>query len=163
MAGNGAGGQDRYERVVSKRLSGLGRRLRVEWLGWLSTQEMPAAFAASDIAILPSLVEATSLAGLEAMSSGCALIGTRVGGIPEMIESGRTGVLVEPANPDALLGAWADLLRDANKIRMFGAAATKIATERFSWAAVTSQTERVYEQALSDCGRNRVEPAHANS
>jgi len=55
-------------------------------------------YSAADISILPSLMEATSISGLEAMSSGLALVGTRVGGIPELIHDNQNGFLCNPAD-----------------------------------------------------------------
>jgi glycosyltransferase involved in cell wall biosynthesis len=84
--------------------------------GRVSNRQMPGVLHSADVAVLPSLAEATSVAGLEAMACGLPLIGTRVGGIPQIVEDSRTGLLVPPADPKALaevVCAWRAMQRRA--------------------------------------------------
>ena len=115
--------------------------------GRLPNTEMPAILAAADIAALPSLVEATSIFGLEAMACGCAIVGTRVGGIPEIVDEGRHGLLVPPEDPPALAEAILSLVRDAGKRRAMQSASRQRVLEHFTWARIAERTAEVYEKA----------------
>jgi glycosyltransferase involved in cell wall biosynthesis len=150
LAGNGAEADRAYESAVRSALAGCGRRVRIVWLGWVPSERMPSLFAASDVAILPSLVEATSLAGLEAMASGCALVGSRTGGIPEIVEDGRTGLLVSPGDPDALAAAWGRLLDDRAQRSALGVEGRRAVVAGFTWSAVARSTVEIYRHALAE-------------
>ena len=72
---------------------------RAIFLGNKSHDEIVDYYSAADFSILPSLMEATSISGLEAMAAGLPLVGTEVGGIPELIQNGENGFLCRPADP----------------------------------------------------------------
>ncbi|MGH8595711.1 MAG: glycosyltransferase family 4 protein, partial [Gammaproteobacteria bacterium] len=100
-----------------------GCRDRAIMAGAIANSLMPAVYGAADLCLLPSLMEATSIAGLEAMACGKALIGTRVGGIPALIEDGITGALVPPNDPFALAAAVNAMADDRERLRQMGSAA----------------------------------------
>lgn len=87
----------------------LGVIEQIRFLGPRPHAEMPAVFATADVAVIPSLMEATSIAALEAMSCGVPVVASAVGGLPEIIDGG-VGALFEPANPQALAAAVGSLL-----------------------------------------------------
>ena len=162
LAGDGEGSDAAYAQHVRTICGALDRLVDVRWLGWISTLEMPDALAAADIAVLPSLVEATSLAGLEAMASGCALLATRVGGIPELIDDQVSGRLVRPADDEDLAVAWATLIHDPTTRQRLAATARTKVERLFSWDRIAAHTEQVYQLALNrSLVRNRVETHHA--
>ncbi|RCV66162.1 Glycosyltransferase involved in cell wall bisynthesis [Methanophagales archaeon] len=121
---------------------------RVIFTGNVPNSEMPEYHAASDIVVLPSLKEATSIAGLEAMASGKPLVGTNVGGIPQIITNNITGVLVPPKNSEALARAIGSLLIDDEKRIEMGFNARKRAENEFSWADIAEKTMKIYETVL---------------
>jgi glycosyltransferase involved in cell wall biosynthesis len=87
----------------------------------------------ADLCVVPSVwQDAFPLAVLEAMARGRPIIATRVGGIPEMVEHNVTGLLVPPADEDALAKAMSDLLKDPAKAARFGEAARQRVAERFT-------------------------------
>lgn len=142
--------QDQYsdrENVlrIMKELA-LGDRLM--WVGTVPNEQMPSYFAASDIVVLPSLMEATSIAGLEAMASGIPLVATHVGGIPEIVQDGKTGVLVEPASAAALADAVLRLLENDSLRREMGQTARRTIESDFTWDAVAARTAAVYETCM---------------
>ena len=120
----------------------------VTMLGSQPNTEIPSILNAADIAVLPSLVEATSISGLEAMACALPLVGTRVGGIPEIIDHDRTGMLVEPANPSDLARTLVALCKDVNKRRKLGEAARRRVLDVFAWEKIASQTVAIYESVL---------------
>jgi len=88
----------------------LGVAERIRFLGSRANDEMPALLAEADVAVIPSLMEATSIAALEAMACGVPVAASAVGGLPEIID-GRVGALFPPADPAALAAAVVELLR----------------------------------------------------
>lgn len=114
--------------------------------GRVPNSEMPKYYAASDIVVLPSLREATSIAGLEAMATGKPLVGTNVGGIPQIIADGKTGILVPPRNPEELAYAIVALLNDDGKRAKMGLNARKRTEREFSWQIIARQTQNLYDE-----------------
>jgi starch synthase len=82
------------------------------------------------------------------MASGLPVVTTRVGGMPEVVEHGVTGLLVPPDEPDALAGAIMELLADPGRARQLGAAGRRRAEERFSWDGVTARLRGLYSGLL---------------
>jgi glycosyltransferase involved in cell wall biosynthesis len=120
----------------------------VYFTGNVSNSLMPKFLALSQIAALPSLMEATSISGLEAMASGLPLVGTTVGGIPEIIEDGVSGLLVEPRNPAQLAEAFLRLLEDPSLRARLGEAARARVLREFSWTQISLKTIDVYSAAI---------------
>ena len=102
----------------------------------------------ADIVTLPSLLEATSLSGLEAMSCGKPLVGSNVGGIPEIIDDGETGILVHKENPKDIAEAINKLLSDEKMAEDFGKQARRKAVEEFSWEVIARRTEEIYKKVI---------------
>src|SRR5690606_36803561 len=96
----------RLEQLVSE----LGVSGMVTFLGSRPNDEMPRLLAESDVAVLPSLMEATSVAALEAMSCGVPVAASRVGRLPEIVDE-SVGTLFEPADPASLASSLVALLR----------------------------------------------------
>jgi glycosyltransferase involved in cell wall biosynthesis len=122
------------------------RRLegRIQLLGQRS--DAFALMRCAAIYVQPSFEEALGLALQEAMFYGCACIGSRVGGIPELIDAGRTGLLFEPGNVAQLTHALEQLIQDANQRNHFGhAAAATIRKRGMTAAEMTERHLRLYE------------------
>lgn len=132
--------------LVQRILAADGVRDRVILAGGRPNTDMPAFYAAADLIVLPSLKEATSITGLEAMATGRPLVGTRVGGIPELIEDGETGLLVEPANPEALAAGVRRMLDDADLRIKAGQACRRRVLAEFAWEAIAARTVDVYRE-----------------
>jgi glycosyltransferase involved in cell wall biosynthesis/protein-tyrosine-phosphatase len=88
--------------------------------------------AAFDIFVLPSLSEGSPMALLEAMALGRPIVATAVGGVPEIIIDGETGLLIQPRNEQALAGACLELARNRAWAATLGAAARRVVEARFS-------------------------------
>ena len=84
---------------------------------------------------LPSLVEPSAVASVEAMAFRLPVVATRVGGFPEMVADGETGILVPPKDPNSLAAALASLLTDPARAQTMGAAGHQRA-RCFTWEAV---------------------------
>jgi glycosyltransferase involved in cell wall biosynthesis len=140
--------------------AGAGGETRVDFRGVVLNHLMPAYYQAADISVLPSLKEATSVSGLESMASGLPLIGTNVGGIPQIIDDGETGLLVSPADPGALNDALTELCRDQALRERLGHAARDAVVAQFDWDAISLQTEEAYRSVVF--ARNHTDGALAS-
>ena len=106
--------------------------------------------AALDVFVLPSLFgEGLPLALLEAMAAGRAAVATDTEGIREVVESGRTGLLVPPRDPESLAGAVNALLSDPSRRSELGTAAREAARRRFGVERMTAEAETAYLRVLA--------------
>ncbi len=125
---------------------------RVFFLG--ERHDVPSLLALTDIAVLASDREGSPLAVLEYMAAGCAVVATRVGGIPGMVRDGIEGVLVSPGDPGALAESIGQLAGDSLRRAELGTAARARQAQDFSLTAVVRQTSELYVASL---GRPAVE------
>jgi len=126
--------------------SKLGVAERVVFLGSLPNHEMPGIYSSCDLVIIPSLIEATSIAALEAMACGKPVAASNVGGLPEIIDK-ESGMLFEPRSAEAI----AALIRRAAKrqdLEEIGEKSRKIVKERWSIEAMVDIHEKVYGDLL---------------
>jgi glycosyltransferase involved in cell wall biosynthesis len=112
--------------------------------------DVPAVTAALDVAVLPSYREAQGLSILEAMALSRPVVASEVGGIPEMIEHGRTGLLVPPRDPAALADAIVRLLTDHAYADTLGRAGRDLVHERFCAELMVRAIETIYDEAVAD-------------
>jgi starch synthase len=99
--------------------------------------------------VCPSVYEPLGIVNLEAMACSTAVVASRVGGIPEVVSGGETGLLVPPDDPASLADAMNTLLRDPGRADAFGRAGRARAVEEFSWDAVAAQTAALYAEVAS--------------
>jgi starch synthase len=97
----------------------------------------------------PSVYEPLGIVNLEAMACATAVVGSRTGGIPEVVADGETGLLVPPGDPEALADALNALLRDPDRARAMGQAGRKRAVAEFGWSAIAAQTADLYAELAS--------------
>jgi glycosyltransferase involved in cell wall biosynthesis len=101
--------------------------------------------------------EPFGLINLEAMACETPVVASGVGGILEVVEDGKTGLLVEPGRPDVLAGGIRTLLADPARSRAMGRAGRQRVEAHFSWASVAARTREVY-QAAGDAFARSAEP-----
>jgi glycosyltransferase involved in cell wall biosynthesis len=127
----------------------------VTFTGNLDRETVAAALAEADVVVVPSVVDrAGNVDGLpntllEAMASGCAVVASRVAGIPDVIEDGRNGILVPEKDPDALAAALRRLAREPETRLALAGEARRTAVESLSWEAAGRRFEECYVQAAS--------------
>jgi glycosyltransferase involved in cell wall biosynthesis len=117
-------------------------RVPMPWLhlGYLQTDAVKAAaYSAMDVFVVPSLAEAFGQTAIEALACGTAVIGSRTGGLTEALFGGEAGLLVEPANPGALLEALTSLLGDSERRDTLAAAGRTRVVERHAPARIGPQ------------------------
>lgn len=126
----------------------LGVGPHVVFLG--ARQDVPECLAALDLFVFPSLNEGMGRALIEAMAVGCPVVATRVGGVPDIVVDGTTGVLVPPCDERALAEAVLAMLRDSRRRAAYGEAAKRYADERFDANTMVKTIERLYDAVLRE-------------
>ena len=124
---------------------------RVEFAGWVEgpwTDRWRPRLVA-----VPSRFEAMPLVILEAMQAGIPVVATRVGGVPEVVMEGRTGLLVDPDDPAALAAALRELLDDPRRCEEMGTEAKRRLRDHFTADRMLSSYEALYQEVA--CGRRR--------
>jgi glycosyltransferase involved in cell wall biosynthesis len=111
-----------------------------------------STLAKADLMVHPSLEEGFGIALLEGMSQECAVVATRVGGIPEVVEDGVTGLLVPSADPERLATAVTALLCDSSRRQEMGAAGRRRLERHFTVAAMLKHYAELYERMLDSAG-----------
>jgi glycosyltransferase involved in cell wall biosynthesis len=100
----------------------------------------------ADLFVLPSFTEGLPNVVLEASAAGVPVVATAVGGTPEVVAHGRTGLLVPPGDATALAERIIELLRDEPRRRQLGAAGRQLVGARFSFEAQTAAYLRLFEE-----------------
>jgi starch synthase len=140
---------------LAAEVAGLAEHLRatrpgVIWIeGMLAKPEVIQILSHATVFACPSLYEPLGIVNLEAMACGTAVVGSRVGGIPEVVADGRTGLLAPPGDPLALADALNALVTEPDRAAALGRAGRERAVAEFSWAQIAAQTAQLY-QALAD-------------
>jgi glycosyltransferase involved in cell wall biosynthesis len=116
-------------------------------------EDVPEILAGSTLSLLPSLTEALPTTLIEAAAAGLAVVATTVGGTPETVEHGRTGLLVPPGDADAVGAAVVELLLDEPRRAEFGAAGRLLAEQRFDLRIWVRHLAELYTDALTDRSR----------
>ncbi len=120
-------------------------------LGYVSEEEKRDAFQACDLFVMPSRYDSFGIAYLEAWQFGKPVIGARIGAIPEVIEEGEDGLLVEFGNTDQLASAILSLLKNDDLRKRMGKKGRRKVAERFDWQKNIGRIEEVFEKAKTAC------------
>jgi glycosyltransferase involved in cell wall biosynthesis len=140
---------DELKRLAAR----LGIGDRVIFTGLRS--DVPTLLAGVDVAVMPSLNEALSNSLLESMAAGAAVVATRVGGTPEALVDGHSGLLVPPADVASLANAVTHLLETPAMASRLGRAARQTIADRFSVERMAETTECLYSRLLTRAARTR--------
>jgi len=128
-------------------------------LGPLPNAEVLALYAAADLVVVPSVIpDSLSRVILEAMTAGRPVIGTRVGGTPELVVDGETGLLVERGDREGLARAILTLLEDEPRRRLMGEQARRRIERHFSADETVDRLLALYEDVLAGCRRPHPAP-----
>ncbi|MBF0309509.1 MAG: TIGR03088 family PEP-CTERM/XrtA system glycosyltransferase [Magnetococcales bacterium] len=120
---------------------------RIWWGGW--REDVATLLPHLDLFVLPSLAEGTPLTVLEAMACGLPVVATRVGGVADLMQEGRTGLLVPPGDAAALAKAMAGLLREDETRRKMGQAGREYVENTFSWASTVDGYWNLFREMVS--------------
>jgi glycosyltransferase involved in cell wall biosynthesis len=135
--------------ALQARARDLGVADAIEWHGRVEHDDLPAYYQRAGVAVLPSLTESESfgMTLVEAMASGCPVVGSATGGIPFVIRDQVDGLLVPPGDTDALAAALGVVLTDPTHAAALGAAGREAAQARWDWSRQEDRTLRVLDEA----------------
>lgn len=120
----------------------------VEFLGEVTDEQLKNLYQSCDIFVAPSLYESFGIVYLEAMNYAKPVVGCWTGGVPEVVENGLTGLLVEPNAPQALAGAILSLLNSPQKMREMGLAGRQRLLDRFTCIEMAKAFEEVFRETV---------------
>jgi glycosyltransferase involved in cell wall biosynthesis len=143
----GAGQDDDYVRDRAAAIRGL----RVKHLGFVDEADLPAFYAATDVLVVSprTLLECMGQSMKEAMACGRTVVGADIGGIPEAIDDGATGRLFKADDPRDLACILDQIVRDEDARSRYGAAARRVAEERFDASVSAEQTLQTFRTAVT--------------
>ncbi|MGO0123366.1 glycosyltransferase [Desulfothermobacter acidiphilus] len=129
---------------------------RVVFTGFLP--EVTSCYPELDLLVLASLMEGFGLVVLEALALGVPVVATQVGGLPEIVQDGETGLLVPPADPIALAQAMIWMLGNREEARAMAARGREMVRGRFSAGRMAADTLAVYRRALGERRKKSAQP-----
>ena len=146
-------GEGPYGEKLKDKAGANGISDHVEFLGSMSNSEIAKYYNFADIFIIPSLstktgTEALGLSLLEAMASGCTVIGTKVGGIPFVIKKDYNGLLVKQKDSKELANAVITLLKNNQKSKKLGKNAAEFVRKNYSWDKISKEFTKTYKNLL---------------
>ena len=149
VAGNYTGPKENSDEFVVADLIGRsGYSSRFRLLGRVENRDIPGLYSAAHFVVMPSLLEATSLSAMEAMSSGKAVLSTNVGGLPFLIRDGENGLLVPPSNSKELASGMKKLLVDPELCARLGNAGRRRVEVDLDWSRIAEQALCIYDKAI---------------
>ncbi len=137
-------GEGKLEGVLRRMVTDLNLENHVQFHPIVN--QTPEMLSILDVCVNPSRQEGLGLSVMEAQAAGLPVVASNVGGIPSLIEHGKTGVLVEPENPEALADAIIELLQNRAKSEHIGRSAGAKAKEQYSSDKMVEKTLAVYEK-----------------
>ncbi len=140
--------------MLKEELKGLTKTLNLEdhviFTGY--REDVARFMKEADLFVFPTLGEGFGLVLLEAMAFKKPIVATRVMSIPEIVEDGKSGLLVPPRHLEELADAILQLLRDKKRAEVFGNRGFEILSSKFSIERMVEETERIYDQLLEEKG-----------
>jgi glycosyltransferase involved in cell wall biosynthesis len=146
----GVGPEEEAVRARIAREPVLASRLR--YVGPVAEEEKAALLGQTDVFVLPSTSDTSSVALLEAMACGAAVVAPSLGGAAEVVDPGRTGLVVDPRSPEGLSGAIVEVTGDPTERRRLGDAAARWVREQRSLDAMARRFISLYRWVLEEKG-----------
>jgi len=140
------------EQVLKRRASELGISSHIQWLGQVSYGDIPALYARMGVSVMPSLCEALGVAALESQAMMVPVVASNVGGIPEVVLDGATGLLVPPGDPQALVDGIIKILSDRDLRHRLGEQGRKHVEQRFDWNKTIDRMVKTYQEVVGESG-----------
>jgi glycosyltransferase involved in cell wall biosynthesis len=138
---------------LEARAEALGLGQAVTFAGW--RRDLASVYADLDAVVISSHNEGTPASLIEAMATGCPVVSTRVGGVPDLIGDGETGRLVSPGEREALAAALLELFREPERTARMAELAQRQVLERHQARRLVADVDRLYRQLLTAAGHPR--------
>lgn len=135
---------------LQQQIKALGLMTRVHFAGRVPYDQMPAYHNAQHISACVSLRESFGVAVIEAGACEVPVVATRVGGLPEVVQHGQTGLLVSAGDASAIKDALLQLVDDAVLRSRMGRAARQLVQQHFDWQGNVSQMHAIYQQLTTE-------------
>jgi len=136
-----------------KRLKGYVEKFKVTqnvvFLGYYPDEKLPSLYKAADIFVFPSIYENMPFAMLEALATGLPIVTTRVGGIPEVIDDGKNGFLINPYDSRELANKIIYLIENPKTASEMGLLGRRTVEEKCNWDNIVKQVLEVYNEVLT--------------
>ena len=126
---------------------------RVTWKGRVARSELPQTLQRASVCVYPSHIEAMPIAWLEGLASGKAVVASKTGPGPEIIDDGITGLLCDPLDPDSIATAVIRFLKDKGLRDRIGAAARQMVQERYELASIIDKNEAYFQRLVQNPAR----------
>jgi L-malate glycosyltransferase len=133
---------------LHKLVKALGIESKVTFAGLLPSTAIPELIAAHHIVANPSRKESFGMALIEAAAVGRPVVASNVGGIPEIVRDGVTGILVPPANPEALAAALGSFATDLSRAKSMGEAAHRVVKDKYRWEDSLDSMTNLYHSLI---------------
>lgn len=140
-------GRGPLDQKLRRSVARLGLTERVLFLGFRT--DLPDLFAAADLLVIASTSEGCSVVALESMAAGVPLVATSVGGTPEIVVHGETGLIIEPRRPEQIVEAVLSLASDGKRRRAMGLRAAERVRQHFTAQRMVGDFETVYAELMS--------------
>lgn len=152
FAGNDYMDYPEYKKEILEYIENNNLRNNIKFLGNVDYQMIDRYYKVSDVVVLPSLMEAVSLGALEAMACGKIMIGTTVGGFPQIINSNKNGILVKPKNVNQLAEVLENISKELDNYSNLGKEARKFVEKEYSWEKISEKTLEIYNNNINIFG-----------
>lgn len=149
-------GDGQEQSTLAIRIRKLGLEHCVHMVGF--RQDIPALLALLDVVVIPSIEEGIPQSLTQALAMGRPVVASAVGGIPEVVKDGVTGLLVPPGNPAVLSEKIAYLLHNPSTGTRMGQAGREVIQERYSMENMLTQTENVYRRLFQSAYSASLRP-----
>jgi L-malate glycosyltransferase len=126
----------------------LGVSEKTEFLGFVPHRQVPDVLNRFSVFVAPSVMESFGVATVEASASALPVVVTNVGGLPEVVDSGVTGFIVPPKDPEGIATALLELLENDHLREDMGRAGRRLVLERYEWVDTAKRMERLYDSVL---------------
>lgn len=144
------------EGEMTAELKSMARKLDLEkvisFVGFIENAKILSVLSQHDIMVMPSILESESfgVAAIEAASCELPVVASRIGGIPEVVRDGETGLLVSPGDPGGLADAIIGLASDPNLMKKLGMAGRKFVAENYRWDDNIKQMTELYKSMIKN-------------
>ena len=128
----------------------LGVARSITWLAYQPDERMPKIIGRWKLSVIPSLFESFCVAALESSALQVPVVASKVGGLHETVQDGKTGLLVPPGDPQALADGVVQLLRDEPRRLRMGIAGRAMVADQFQWSTTINQLNDIYKEVCAD-------------